>query len=58
MFLHGPRNLDAKDYRTKVATDDRMVRSSLLKRNKMIAAKKVPYGTNFGAFYPSRSIGR
>ena len=30
VFLHGPRNLDAKDYRNDTATDNRMVRSSLL----------------------------
>lgn len=30
VFLHDPRNLDAKDYRNDIATDNRMVRSSLL----------------------------
>lgn len=52
MFLHGPRNLDAKDYRSKVATDDRMVRSSLLKRNKMIAAKKFLMALTLALFIP------
>ena len=30
VFLHDPRNLDAKDFRKNIATDNRMVRSSLL----------------------------
>ena len=53
VFLHGPRNLDAKDYRNKEATDDRMVRSSLLKRNEMISAKKFLMALTLALFIPA-----
>ena len=53
VFLHGPRNLDATDYRTKVAADDRMVRSSLLKRSEMISAKKFLMALTLALFIPA-----
>ena len=53
VFLHGPRNLDATDYRIKVAADDRMVRSSLLKRSEMISAKKFLMALTLALFIPA-----